>query len=182
LVTVPRVESPLETMLAPEGLTSASTTLSGRRQLFRPERVVDAEHLRVAGMSLTTATSQPQRPGDPQNRQQSLEHHSSHHALTTFPPSFHHVFPVDFSHPSPSNCQKPPPTSPPRPAKARNSPQLTTNPEHLFYPQPGGPSTAIDFSRSEKTSNKTREGIRMPVQRKKPHPRKDGANNMPAIT
>jgi hypothetical protein len=78
-------------------------------------------------MSLTTAASQPQRPGDPQNRQQSLEHHSSHHALTTFPPLFHHVLPSRFfaslAFKLPKNTADKPHQGQQKPETHHNSPQ-----------------------------------------------------------
>ena len=76
------------------------------------------------------------------------------------------------------------------PTITKNPPQLTTKAQDLFYPQPNGLASAIDFGRSRNRPKRTRKRrtANRPepkafTQTKRPHPRKDGAfDNMPAIT
>ena len=72
----------------------------------------------------------------------------------------------------PKQSQGPPETH-------HNSPQLTTKPEHCFNPQPSGPSTPLDFPPAQRRVLAKAGGkIRASGQRKKPHPRKDGASRI----
>ena len=76
----------------------------------------------------------------------------------------------------------------------RNPPQLTTNTEDLFYPQPIGPTSPIDFRLGQNKPRGLRELVRLahlrkraPIKttcqkRKAPSSKGWGFENMPAIT
>jgi hypothetical protein len=76
-------------------------------------------------------------------RKTSHERTTNHHTFTTICPRFYHrkiAFPAAQS---PNKL----PLNQMEPLKNHNSPQLTTKAEDWFYPQPTGPSSAIDFTR-----------------------------------
>jgi hypothetical protein len=64
---------------------------------------------------------------------------------STFSPQFIHVFTIEKSHFWLPNPRTRPPINQIESLKNHNSPQLTTKAEDWFYPQPTGPSSAIDF-------------------------------------
>jgi hypothetical protein len=74
-----------------------------------------------------------------------------HHIPTSNSPHHHQQIRTTFRVVEPNKTT---PDLKENPAKPKHSPQLTTNPEHPFLPQPIGPTTAIDFPSFQKRPSK----------------------------